>query len=80
MGRAFNRLRKQVDDRRDSRERFINYGARLEALETYLYEVGSYLANEVPSGDVQPTQRQVDFLASHEEFRHFLEKVSKQNG
>lgn len=81
MGRAFNRLVKQVDGRRAERERFINYGARLQALETYLYEVGSFLANTIPRGDdITSTQQEVDFLASHEEYRHFLEKVAKQNG
>lgn len=73
MGRAFGRLQKQVSDR-VSRERFINYGARLETIETYLYELGSYLAKKAD------TSADADFLASHEEFRHFLERVVKQNG
>lgn len=81
MGRVFNKLRKQVNDRRAERERFINYGARLAKLEEYLYELGSYQMSLIPNGeDITQSGRDIDILAAHEEYRHFLEKVTKQNG
>lgn len=81
MGRVFNRLKKQVTERAAERERFVNYGARLSKIEEHLYELSSYVVNEVPQGDeITLTARQVEILAAHEEFRHFLEKVTRQNG
>jgi len=57
MGKAFNRLTRQVVGRGGTRPRRIPYSERMRALEVALLETMSYLATEVANDSASPSDQ-----------------------
>lgn len=80
MAKAFNRLRKQVQDRR-SYERPANLTARIRRIEEHVFEMSSLVVHSIAThgeGD-EPDAHTAGFLQAHEEFRKHLEEVLKED-
>lgn len=80
MAKAFNRLRKQVQDRR-SYDRAPNLTARVRRIEEHLFEMSALLVHSIAThgeGD-EPDKQAQSFLEASEEFKKHLEEVLKED-
>lgn len=83
MGRAFQRLAKQVKGRRAPLRKWTSVRGRFYNIEVMLYELNAYVIrhlSRMESPDDELTESDKDFLAAAEDFKKVLEEVVKQNG
>jgi len=72
MGRAFNRLEKQVSGRRTGANRVVSWQTRIASLEVYLLELGAYLQTIAVDKE---SPADAALAAAHAEFKTHLEGV-----
>lgn len=73
MGRAFNRLQKQVSERRQERDRYLPQAVRLRNMEVMLLELGAYVVQNFATDADSPTDSA--FVGAFTEFRKALERT-----
>lgn len=78
MAKAFNRLRKQVQDRR-SNEKTPNMWGRVRRLEEHLFELSALICKSVIEQSESPEEPSMSFAEAHEEFKKHLETVLKED-
>lgn len=74
MGRAFNRLEKQVAGRRAGVNRVVSWQTRIHMVEVTLFEIATYVASIAVDKDSKEDSRLIESLT---EFKAHLEGVLK---
>lgn len=75
MGKAFNRLEKQVQGRTGLRTRYVPFPVRMLEVEKFLLELGAYLATEIASDPDSPSD--ASFVSAYTEYKKHLEGTVK---
>lgn len=78
MAKAFNRLKKQVQDRR-SYERTPNVFGRVRKLEEIVFELSALICKSVIEQSESPDEPSMSYAQAHEEFKRHLEAVLKED-
>lgn len=75
MGKAFNRLEKQVQGRRAGATRHLSWDARIRNTEVFLLELGSYIQLHVATNPEDASDANV--VAAYTDFKVALEGTVK---
>lgn len=71
MGKAFNRLEKQVTGRRAGANRIVSWSTRIRNVEVFLLELGSYLQKHVATNPEDPSDSAL--LEAYTDYKKTLE-------
>jgi len=75
MGKAFNRLEKQVQGRTGLRTRYVPFPVRMLEVEKFLLELGSYLSTVVATDPDSPGDAAL--VSAYTEYKKHLEGTVK---
>lgn len=78
MAKAFNRLKKQVGDRK-THERAPSFHTRMRSIEVMLYELNAYILRIIHSDPEEMTEPDKLFAEATVDFNKHLEEVLKED-